>query len=92
MARKKKKIEPICGNCKLFDGNGLCKVSILIGENKYNMPVFPKDRCHMDELGIEVKQIRWWAEDPKTGKKTDGEGVVKMEYPKDFELWEGFTK
>jgi hypothetical protein len=89
--KRKKRIEPICRNCRLFDGeNEMCRVTILLGDRKYNMPVFPNDRCHMEELGIEVKQIRWWTEDPKTGEKTEGEGVVKMEYPVDLNLWHGF--
>jgi hypothetical protein len=37
----------------------------------------------MDELGIDVKQVRWWTEDEK-GQKTDGNGVVKIEYPEGF--------
>jgi hypothetical protein len=37
----------------------------------------------MDELQIEVKQVRWWVEDEK-GKPTEGDGVVKIEYPEDF--------
>lgn len=91
--KRKKRIEPICKNCRLYDAeNEMCNVTILIGENKYNLPVFPDDHCHMDELGIEVKQIRWWTEDPKTGEKTSGEGVVKMEYPEDLDLWNGFFK
>ena len=88
---RKKKTKPICKNCRLFDSqNEICTVTVLIGEQKYNMPVSPSDSCHMEELGIEVKQIRWWTEDPKTGKKTDGDGVVKMEYPADLKLWRGF--
>ena len=78
-------IEPICKNCRLFDPiNNECKVVILWEGEKYNLPVSPNDRCHMDELGIEVKQVRWWVEDPKTGEKTDGNGIVKMEYPEGF--------
>lgn len=34
----------------------------------------------------EIKQIRIWTEDPKTGEPTDGDGVVKIEYPDDIEL------
>lgn len=93
MGRKRKKIEPICKNCRLFDAeNELCNVAVFINGHKFNMPVFPTDHCHMEELGIEVKQIRWWTEDQKTGKTTDGEGVVKMEYPTDLDLWRGFFK
>lgn len=98
---KKKKLEPKCKNCLLYDHiKGECKVAILIDENleekfkqngilvetgqKINLPVFPEDNCHMEELGIPVEQVRWWVEDPKTGKPTSGEGVVKFEYPENF--------
>jgi hypothetical protein len=80
----KNKVEPICKNCLCYDGNkGLCKVVILINGNRFNMPVFPDDRCHMDSLGIEVQQVRWWTED-QHGNPTTGKGTVKMEYPDGF--------
>lgn len=72
-----KKIEPICGNCLLFDGEKReCKAAILIEGKKYHMPVDPKDHCHMEELGIEINQVRWWV-DEKDKK-------VKIEYPEGF--------
>ena len=77
--------EPICGNCLLFNKEDqTCRVAILIEGKKYNMPVNPKDHCHMDELGIPVEQVRWWVEDPNTGKKTEKNGIVKIEYPENF--------
>jgi len=77
--------EPICGNCLLFNrSEGLCNVAILMEGQKHHMPVSPRDACHMDELGIPVSQVRWWVEDPKTGEKTDKNGVVKIEYQDDF--------
>ncbi len=77
-------MEKNCGNCRLFNKiNETCTVSILFEGQKYNMPVSPSDKCHMEELGIEIKQVRWWVEDPKTGEKTD-KGIVKIEYPNDF--------
>jgi hypothetical protein len=77
--------EPRCGNCLLFDKtNETCNVAILIDGERYHMPVNPEDKCHMDELGIPVNQVRWWVEDPSTGEKTDKNGVVKIEYPDDF--------
>lgn len=79
------KKEPICGNCLLFDNlNQSCKVAILLNGNKYHMPVSPKDKCHMDELGIPVNQVRWWVEDPKTGQQIEKDGIVKIEYPENF--------
>jgi hypothetical protein len=77
--------EPRCGNCLLFDKtNETCNVAILIEGKRYHMPVNPEDKCHMDEMGIPVNQVRWWVEDPSTGEKTDKNGVVKIEYPEDF--------
>jgi hypothetical protein len=32
----------------------------------------------------EIKQARFWVEDPETGKPTSGDGIVKMEYPEGF--------
>jgi hypothetical protein len=79
-----KKVEPICGNCLLYDHpRSQCKVAILVAGKEYHMPVFPQDHCHMDELGIPVQQIRWWVEDDK-GKPTEGNGTVKIEYPDGF--------
>jgi hypothetical protein len=89
--KKKKKIKEICNNCRLCDHErGLCKVTVMINGEKFNMPVFPDDKCHMEELGVEIKEIRWWQEDPTTGKATDKDGIVKMEYPDDLKLWNGF--
>jgi hypothetical protein len=85
MKEMKSKIEPKCKNCLLFDRQkGLCKVAILVDGKQYHMPVFPDDNCHMDQLGIPVEQVRWYVEDPVTGEPTDGNGVVKMEYPEGF--------
>jgi hypothetical protein len=79
-----KKIEPICKNCLLYNHEKKeCKVAILIEGKEYHMPVNQNDSCHMDELGIEVQQVRWWTEDDK-GNPTSGNGTVKIEYPKNF--------
>lgn len=85
MAKKKKKqVEPICRNCLLYDGNrGQCKVAVLVEGNEYHLPVQPNDRCHMDELGIPVQQVRWWVED-QDGNPTKRDGTVKIEYPDGF--------
>ncbi len=85
MAKKKKKIEPKCKNCLLYNREeGICKVAILVNGEQIHLPVFPEDDCHMDQLGIPVEQVRWWVEDPKTRKPTQGDGVVKIEYPEGF--------
>jgi len=79
-----KKIEKICRNCRLFNkNNSICRVTILIDGQRHNMPVDESDACHMEELGVEVQQVRWWVEDPSTGKPSE-KGVVKMEYPEGF--------
>jgi hypothetical protein len=81
---KQNKIEKICNNCLLYDRDkGQCKVGVLVDGQEYHMPVFPSDKCHFEELGIEIKQVRWWVED-NNGKPTDGNGQVKVEYPNDF--------
>lgn len=83
--RKAKTIEPKCKNCLLYNREkGICKVAILVNGEQVHLPVFPEDNCHMDELGIPVQQVRWWVENPKTGEATDGDGIVKIEYPEDF--------
>jgi len=82
---KKQSVEPKCKNCALYNRkNGTCKVAILINGQELHLPVFPEDHCHMDELGIPVEQVRWYVEDPVTGKPTTGDGIVKMEYPEGF--------
>lgn len=79
-----KNIEPLCKNCLLYNPQkGHCKVAVLIEGKEHHLPVFPNDRCHMDELGIEVQQVRWWVEDEK-GKPISGKGKVKIEYPEGF--------
>ncbi len=80
----KKPVEPICGNCRLFDAERRqCKVAVLVEGKEYHLPVWPKDKCHMDEMGIPIQQVRWWVEDDK-GNKTDKGGAVKIEYPEGF--------
>lgn len=78
------KVKKICNNCLLYNrANSTCKVAVLIEGDEYHLPVDPGDSCHMEELGIEIKQVRWWVED-ENGNPTDGDGKVKIEYPNDF--------
>jgi hypothetical protein len=80
----KKTMQKICKNCRLFNKEKeTCGVAILYEGRQYHMPVAPHDSCHMEELGIEVNQVRWWVED-ETGNPTNGNGVVKIEYPENF--------
>lgn len=78
------KVEKICKNCRLFSPKEeMCGVAILLEGKKYHLPVSPQDNCHIEELGIEINQIRWWVEDEK-GNPTNGNGTVKIEYPENF--------
>jgi hypothetical protein len=78
------KKKEVCGNCRIYNPDkGTCGVAVLIEGKQYHMPVFPKDKCHMEELGIEIQQVRWWVEG-QDGKPTDGDGKVKIEYPNNF--------
>lgn len=78
-----KKIEEICGNCLLYNHQkGECKVAILVEGQEYHMPVSPKDKCHLQELGIPIKQVRWYVEDDNGMPASNGK--VKIEYPEDF--------
>jgi len=79
-------MKKICNNCLLFNREkSICKVAILIEGEKFHMPVDPGDKCHMEELDIPIEQIRWWIEDPKTGKQISENGIVKIEYPTTLE-------
>jgi hypothetical protein len=93
--KKRKKNEPICGNCKLFDASKhQCRVVILHEGNRVNLPVDPQDPCFFEQTYFdpvtgqeesfnEIKQVRFWVEDNE-GKPIDGNGTVKMEIPEDF--------
>lgn len=91
MSHKKKKKKPlahVCGNCRLFDGpSSTCAVRLLInGEVIRDIPVAPKDSCLWEEMGVaeHIKQTRWRVIDPVTGKPTDENGRVIIEYDQDF--------
>lgn len=73
----------ICKNCLLFNREKKeCKAAIIVNGEKIHMPVFPEDQCHMEELGIEAEQIRWWVENDQ-GEQSE-KGKVKIEYPENF--------
>jgi hypothetical protein len=88
-----KKVEKICKNCKLYDrANNECSIIILHEGQKLKLPVLPQDTCFfegqyfdpttkaMEDFTGSVDQVKFWVED-KEGKKTDGNGTVKIEYP-----------
>jgi hypothetical protein len=96
--RKKKPLERKCKNCRLYDsGKGHCSVIVLNEGQRFNLPVYPDDECFFEgefsaineEGAVEtfkpdIQQVKLWVEDKKTGKKTDGNGIVKIEYPQGF--------
>ena len=54
-----------------------CKVAILVNGIHRNLPVFLEDNCHLEELQIQVDQVRWF-EDKEDKNK------LKIEYPEGF--------
>ena len=96
MAKRKREIERICRNCKLFDpNNSECAVIVLHEGQRHKLPVIADEPCFfedmyfdpttkaMESFAEDIQQVRFWVED-KDGKPTDGNGVVKMEYPEGF--------
>lgn len=92
---RKKKKEPYCKNCLLYNGvDGLCSVVVLYNGERMNLPVSAEDKCFFEEEFIaidgdkvdkfkpEVQQVKWWCEDD-SGKKSK-KGKVKIEYPTGF--------
>ena len=99
MARKKN-IERICNNCRLYDsGRGVCSVIVLHEGEKLNVPMDPQDSClyeieyfdpttkAIESFSEDIKEVKMWVENSK-GEKVAGEGIVKIEYPEGF-LGEG---
>jgi len=73
-------MEHKCKNCLLLNKKKMeCRVAILVNGNQIHMPVFLEDNCHLEELGIEVDQVRWLEEKNKENKT-----CVKIEYPEGF--------
>ena len=74
----KTNMEHKCKNCFLLNRKKMeCKVAILVDGVHRNLPVFFEDNCHLEELKIEVDQIRWF-EDKEDKNK------LKIEYPEGF--------
>lgn len=87
---KKNKIKEICGNCKLYcPKDRVCSIIILFEGEKKNIPVDAEDLCFFKDSGMnqgfieDVQEVKLWTED-EDGKKIDGDGIVKIEYPKGF--------
>lgn len=93
--KKKKNIEKVCNNCRLFDSNNkLCKVVVLHEGQKINIPVDPSDSCFFEQDYFdpitniksdfnEIREIKVWVENEK-GEKAD-HGTVKVEIPNEIE-------
>lgn len=95
--KQKRKKEPFCKNCLLYDFHKKhCKVVVLYEGEKINPPTSPNDYCIFEQpyqstndkgekeiWKPEVEQIKWWCENPNTGEKSD-RGIVKMEYPENL--------
>jgi hypothetical protein len=70
-------MEHKCKNCFLLNRKKMeCKVAILVDGIHRNLPVFLEDNCHLEELKIQVDQVRWF-EDKEDNK-------LKIEYPEGF--------
>lgn len=49
-----------CGECLLYNKEeGLCGVTVLHQGEYVQIGVKPTDRCHWQELGIEVQELRY---------------------------------
>lgn len=92
---KKKEIERICRNCKLYNpAKGVCSVLVLLDGERINVPMDPGDPCLYEqeyfdpetksvETLNEIQEVKFWVEDEK-GRKTNKNGTVKFEYPEGF--------
>lgn len=96
MGKKKNEIKRICKNCRLFDaGKSECAVVVLHEGQRLHLPVIAEEACFFEEPYFDpttkavedfadgLQEVKFWVED-KNGKKTKGNGVVKMQYPKGF--------
>jgi hypothetical protein len=96
MAKKKKQVERICRNCKLFDASkSECAIVVLHEGQRHRLPVLAHEPCFfegayfdpttkaVEDFAGDIKEVKFWVED-KHGQKTDGDGTVKMEYPEGF--------
>jgi hypothetical protein len=81
-------MERICKNCRLFNpDDSSCSVKLVNGTDVIrDLPVNANDSCVWEDMGLAdfIQEVRFWVEDPETGKKTDGNGLVKIQYPEGF--------
>lgn len=96
MNKKNKHIQRICKNCQLYNpAKSECAIVVLHEGQRLHLPVLAKDPCFfegeffdpttkaIEDFASEIQQVRFWTENEK-GEKTDGNGIVKMEYPEGF--------
>lgn len=93
--KKKKPVEEICQNCKLYNpSRGVCSVVILHEGERVNIPVDPTDKCFFEQSYFDpmtgkeenlnvIQEVKFWVENDK-GEKTNKDGTVKIEYPEGF--------
>ena len=95
MRRRKKEIEKICGNCKLFNPEkSQCSVVILYEGQRVKLPVIESDACFFEETYFDattksqedfvddIKEVKFWVEN-ENGEKSK-KGTVKMEFPEGY--------
>ena len=93
---KKKHIDRICNNCKLYNPKEEhCSVVILYEGERRHLPVDPQDACFyeggyfdattkaVEDFAADIQEVKFWVEN-EDGRKTDQDGIVKMEYPEGF--------
>lgn len=93
---KKKHIDRICNNCKLYNPQkNHCSVVILYEGERTHIPVDPQDACFyesgyfdattkaVEDFAVDIQEVKFWVE-TEDGRKTDKDGIVKMEYPEGF--------
>jgi len=50
--------EPYCKNCRLYDAaNDECRVLVLHEGEKYNLPVYPEDKCFFENTFVAKRPI-----------------------------------
>jgi len=91
-----KQIKRICKNCKIYNAKAEeCSVIVLHEGERLKVPMWPEDKCmyeteyfdpttkSMEDFAGNIQEVKFWVENEQ-GEKVDGDGIVKMEYPKGF--------
>ncbi len=93
MSKKKKPIERICKNCKLFNPvTSECAVVVVHEGRRLKLPVIAEEPCFFEgtyfdpttkedeDFAGDINELKFWVED-EDGNKTNKNGKVKMEIP-----------